>query len=217
MTALPRLQHALEQRMAERPARRLPLRALAAAVVLAAAAAVAVIAVDGPRDVETPAAPRIQVAVGAPVAPPVPAGDPPDGQIELRAAAPNGATLEALYFTDGNAPCLEIGPSTAIREYPVDEGGSCLERPLADLPVPLTAGVTFAIDMPVVVYGFARRDVEAIEAAGPGGRSGVPISKHRAWFVSYPRSARGRVVLTARLRDGSRQSVSVSVPPERGR
>jgi hypothetical protein len=82
------------------------------------------------------------------------------------------------------------------------------------LPIPLTYGVSTAHDMPVVVDGFARPDVEAIEVDGPGGRSRVPISEHRAWFVSYPASARGRVLVTARLRDGSRHSVQVSVPPE---
>jgi hypothetical protein len=214
MTALPRLQQALERRMAEPPPRRLPLHVLGTALVVAIAVTVAVFAARGPRDVEIPAATQTQVAVGEPVSPPVRAGDPPDGQIELSAVAPNGARLEALYFTDGKGPCLEIGLSTTIRKYPVEEGGSCVERALADLPVPLTPGVSSATGMPTVVSGFARPDVEAIEVAGLGGRSPVPISEHRAWFVSYPSSARGRVVLTAHLHDGSQQDVTVSVPPE---
>jgi hypothetical protein len=90
--------------MAAPPARgRVAYRTLATVVVVAAAAAAMVwaLAGRGPSDVETPAGPRIEVAIGEPVAPALPAGDPPNGQIELRAVTPNGATLEGLYFTDG--------------------------------------------------------------------------------------------------------------------
>jgi hypothetical protein len=203
MTALPRLQAALEAAAAE-PARK-PRRWPALAAV-SAVAAVAVVAVRPAPDPEVPATPPVRVEIGRPV-PPEPAGEPPEGQIELRAGG-----IAGLYFEKDGMACFEHGPDRIIRSYPVHDGGSCLQEATAD---PLTWGVGWSRGGPVVVHGFARPEVERLEIDGPGGRYAVPRSEHGFWFVAYPERAGGEAVVTAYLQDGGTRRATVSLsPPE---
>jgi hypothetical protein len=217
MTALPRLQRQLEERMAARRRTRAPQLA-GGFLALAAVAGVAAVGLGGSdAEDEVPAAPPINVMVGKPVVPADPAGDPAEGVIELRSGpAGDPQALEALFFTYKGGPCLEIGSSKTIRQYPVREGGSCHAGALEDMPQATGAGISSGVDAPTVVDGMARPDVEHIEIDGPGGLVRPPLSEHRAWFVAYPATARGDVAVTAVLKGGRRETIRFRVPLDPG-
>jgi hypothetical protein len=215
MTALPRLQQALVDAARPRSRPRRAPRVLAGAAALTAAAAFAVAVVPRDDDPERPVTAPVRVAVGEPVTPAEPAGNPPEGRIELRATDPeSGRTLVGMYFTYQGDPCWEVGGERAYREYPVREGGSCVKTTGGMLPVPFTYGVSQARKQSITVDGMAGAEVERLEVDGPGGRRDLPLSEHGGWFAAYPASSRGTVTITAHLRDGRTDVKQVEIPIE---
>jgi hypothetical protein len=201
--------------------------AAAAAVTVTGLAAAGLTAAQGPGPTRPPAAAPVPdpavVRAGRPVAAPVRAGDPPRGRIVLRAADPGrGTPYAALAFTHERTRrgrrvverCFEVGPERSVRDYPVDDGGSCVDPAFARRsPAEPGYAISWGPRTPLVLRGTAGAAVGRIVVEGPGGTVDVPRGPGGEWFVLYGARVRGTATLTFGLRGGATRVQQVELPP----
>lgn len=212
MTALPRLQAALDDAAANprRPRRAVVPLAVAGAATVALAVGIIGSGPEAEREVAVP-------ATGAPVVaravdPPTPAPGRLRGLVELRATDPrDGSTILGAYYQDGNDDCLMIA-SDPSAQRPIGPGGSCVRGSPGEMPQPLSYGVgADSPQSPRIVSGRARDDITSLVIDGPGGRHTVPISRHRGWFAVYPPDAEGPITFTLTMADGSTEKIRMRI------
>lgn len=197
---------------------RATLLALAAAVA-SAAAVVAMAQTGPPRHPTTSSSPL--VSIGHPITP-YRAGKPKRGWMEMRAADPAGGPRRGVLYHSFRKErrgrvlrhvCNEVGFERELRRYPVRDGGSCMPLDPRLPREPLTFSYGTGTRLPVTLTGTASADVERVVADGPGGIYELPLSRHRAFLAIYSREAKGKVTLSAHLRDGSTRFHEIELPP----
>lgn len=162
------------------------------------------------------------VSIGQPIAP-YRAGEPELGWIELRAPDPDGGPAHAMLFhrdsreSGGRSigrSCAEYGIESALRDYPVNDGGTCVAQD-PRLPDPaLMPALGTGAGQPVSLHGQVSSEVARLVVSGPGGTYDVPRSRHGMFLILYSAGAEGTTTLTAHLRDGSTRFESFELPPD---
>jgi hypothetical protein len=162
------------------------------------------------------------VSIARPIEP-YRAGEPKLGWIELRAADPDGGPGHAMLFHRDSRRsrgrtvrrnCAEYGIETALRRYPVRDGGSCVAQDPRQPDAPLLPALGTGSGQPISLHGQVSSEVARLVVAGPGGTHDVPRSRHGMFLVLYGAETDGTVTLTAHLRDGSTRFESFALPPD---
>ena len=190
------------------------------AVAAASVAAVVAMAQTGPPRHPTKSTSPL-VSIGQPISP-YRAGKPKLGWMEMRATDPAGGPTRGVLFHTFRKErrgellrhvCNEVGYESQLRRYPVRDGGNCMPLDPRLPREPLFWSYGTGTRLPVTLTGTASTDVERVVLDGPGGIFELPLSRHRAFLAVYSRKAKGKVTLTAHLRDGSTRFHELELPP----
>jgi hypothetical protein len=148
-----------------------------------------------------------------------PAGNPPIGRFELKANA-GGTTWATLVWrperaTAGAQPgdiCVQTGPETVLKTYPVGDGGSCFdpERVFGEHAIVASLRMERGV---LIVDGMARSDVESVRVEGPGWKDAAQLSERsRALLAVHDVGSQGitggTVTVEADLKGGRTERTS---------
>ncbi|MGI8623602.1 MAG: hypothetical protein ACR2NB_09000 [Solirubrobacteraceae bacterium] len=203
--------------MRPRAAKCKPIAGLCAVAVLGGTGAVVAATSGGGSD---PAPPRVRgdvpgvVSVGRPITP-YASGQDDAGEMVMRARSPSGGEPLSVLFHQGNREdrdevCFETGPERALRDYPIADGGSCGPARLPSAR-PLAVGQTSSVGL-VTITGRVGAEVTRLTEPDPAARSWCPGPGRGAFLIAYAPQVEGRVVLTARQRDGTTRYFRTVVP-----